>query len=305
MLLTTNEVAALLNVHPKHVYRLLKRGLPAHRVGDEWRFDEQEVRRFYRKRATEIGRGVPREESEATVKERHAAQRADVATAKFAPPLLSANGDVGIEILLDEVRRRGAPCLGLVPADHEGGLSLLRRGDVLLAGCHGDDFPSPLSAVPVARIHLIEREVGLVFRRGQRIRRVSSIVGRRFAGRPPTAGVRVHLDKALAREGVETSKAYEHMALFDSHRDVVMAVVRGAAEIGLASRAWAERAGLGFFPIANEGYGVVLFAEALGDPRVVALCEAAQGEAFRKRLANESGYDAGRAGEIRVSAARP
>ncbi len=33
--LTTREVAELLRVHPKHVYRLRKRGLPAHRVGDE------------------------------------------------------------------------------------------------------------------------------------------------------------------------------------------------------------------------------------------------------------------------------
>src|SRR5208283_3172516 len=50
MLLTTNEVARLLRVHPKHVYRLLKRGLPAHRVGDEWRFDEDEVRGHVRSR---------------------------------------------------------------------------------------------------------------------------------------------------------------------------------------------------------------------------------------------------------------
>src|SRR5262249_59336677 len=51
MLLTTREVAALLKVHPKHVYRLRRRGLPAHRVGDEWRFDEDEVRRYARDRA--------------------------------------------------------------------------------------------------------------------------------------------------------------------------------------------------------------------------------------------------------------
>ena len=42
-LLTTLEVAKLLRVHPKHVYRLLKKGLPARRVGSEWRFSRQEV----------------------------------------------------------------------------------------------------------------------------------------------------------------------------------------------------------------------------------------------------------------------
>ena len=42
-LLTTEEVAKLIRVHPKHVYRLLKKGLPARRVGSEWRFDRDEV----------------------------------------------------------------------------------------------------------------------------------------------------------------------------------------------------------------------------------------------------------------------
>ena len=40
-LLTTVEVAEVLRVHPKHVYRLLKKGLPARRVGAEWRFDRE------------------------------------------------------------------------------------------------------------------------------------------------------------------------------------------------------------------------------------------------------------------------
>jgi excisionase family DNA binding protein len=42
-LLTTKDVAALLRVHPKHVYRLMRGGLPAHRVGGEWRYVTSEV----------------------------------------------------------------------------------------------------------------------------------------------------------------------------------------------------------------------------------------------------------------------
>ncbi len=41
--LTTIEVAAVLRVHPKHVYRLLRQGLPARRVGGQWRFSADEV----------------------------------------------------------------------------------------------------------------------------------------------------------------------------------------------------------------------------------------------------------------------
>jgi excisionase family DNA binding protein len=286
MLLTTREVAALLKVHPKHVYRLLKRGLPAHRVGDEWRFDEDEVLAHARAR----GKGAAVDEVEDAP--------------AVTPPLLAANGDVALELLLDETRGRGAPLVGYVQADHAGGVELLQRGAVLLTGCHGGDVPAGMPGVALARIHLAERELGLVFRRGLRLRRASGIVGRRFAGRPATAGIRAHLDEALRREGVSLERAYAGVELHRSHRDVIMAVVRDAAEVGLASRAWAISAGLSFLPLASEAYGLVLRAADLGDPRVVALCETAQSASFRRKLGRDFGYEPRRSGEIRVSAPR-
>jgi putative molybdopterin biosynthesis protein len=294
MLLTTKEVAAVLQVHPKHVYRLLKRGLPAHRVGDEWRFDEDEVRRYCRARGEEATTPVAPAVEQAFIAER-------------APPLCAANGDVAIELLLDTARERGAALVGHVQADHTSGLSLLRRGAVLLAGCHGEvrqDEALPGDA-RLARIHLAERELGLAFRRGLRLRRVSGVVGRRLASRAPTAGIRAHLDEALLHAGVELSRAYAGAAIYRSHRDVVMAVQRDAADVGLASRAWATSAGLGFLPLVSEAYGLVLRADDLGDPRVVALCEIAQSAAYRKSLRGDLGYEPRRAGEIRVSASGP
>ncbi|MFT3770581.1 MAG: helix-turn-helix transcriptional regulator [Minicystis sp.] len=285
VLITTRDVAALLKVHPKHVYRLLKAGLPALRVGDEWRFDEDEVRRWARDRAGAAPIAAP----------------APIAVA--APPLLAANGDVAVEMLLEEAESQGAPLVGFVQADHASGIDLLRRGAVLVAGCHGDTIPASLADLGLARIHLAQRELGLVFRRGLRLRRASAIVGRRAAIRPPTAGIRALLDEALHREGVETARAYAAATIHRSHRDAVMAVVRGEADVGLASRGWAIRAGLGFLPLASEAYALVLRAADLADPRVVALCEAARSATYRKKLRGEIGYEPRRAGEIRVSAA--
>ncbi len=285
MLITTKEVATLLKVHPKHVYRLLKRGLPAHRVGDEWRFDEEEVRHFCRQRGT-----APR------------AENAPCSPSGDAPPsFVAANGDVAVELLLETVRRSCGPCLGHIPADHETGLALLRRNAVLVSGFHGEDMPPGFSSAGLARIQLVEREVGLVFPRGLRVRRASAIVGRRLAGRPLTAGIRTHLDTALAKEGVEADRIYKNAVLLDSHRDVVMAVVRGEAEVGLASQAWAARAGLGFLALASEPYGLLLRGKSLGDRAIIGLCEVAHSAAFRKRLVAETGYVASRAGEIRLA----
>ncbi|MCC6644316.1 MAG: helix-turn-helix transcriptional regulator [Polyangiaceae bacterium] len=288
MLLTTREVAALLKVHPKHVYRLMKRGLPAHRVGDEWRFDDAEIRAYVRGGA---------------------AERADVAGAARpvddAPPLVAANGDLGLELLLSEVASRADARLGLVPTDHAGATALLGQRAVLVAGCHGDGRPAELAGVAVARLHLVEREVGLVFPRGARVRTVSAVAGRRLAVRPRTAGVRAHLDAALARAGIEPERALARARVFASHRDVALAVCRGEAEVGLATRAWGSRAGLGFLPLAAESYGLVARAVDVSSAAFIALAEAAQRGALRRALGDGLGYSTRRTGELRVHGAEP
>ncbi len=244
------------------------------------------MRGYCRGRATEADRA-------------EAPERAD----EPASPLLAANGDVLVDALLAGGRDQGAPLLGHVQADHASGLELLRRGAVLVTGCHGGEVPSSVPDVRLARIHLAEREVGLVFRRGMRLRRVSGLVGRRLATRPPTAGIRAHLDRALRDEGIEPEQAYAGASLHPSHAEVAMAVVRGDAEIGLTSRGWAIRAGLAFLALGSEAYGLVLRAGGLGDPRLVALGEVAQSAAFRRKLRADFGYDARRTGEIRVGKA--
>jgi molybdate-binding protein len=75
----------------------------------------------------------------------------------------------------------------------------------------------------------------------------------------------------------------------DSHRDVVHAVARGDADVGLTTRAWGDRLGLAFARLASEDYGLVLRASDLGDPRIVRLCEVAQSAAFRAELAAIAG----------------
>ncbi len=289
--MTTTEVAALLRVHPKQVYRLLKKGLPAHRVGDEWRFDREEVARFGRERGARA-----RTSDEGNAGE----DPSEAARVTAAPPLLGTNGDVAAELLLEEARRAAAPLVGHVQADHATGLELLKRRAVIAVGFHGDALPEGLGGAGLAKLHLADRELGLVFQRGARLRKASAVVGKRLASRPSTAGIRAHFDAALRAEGVDVAEAHRTAGLFGSHRDVAMAVVRGDADVGLATRAWALRAGLGFLRLASEPYGLLARAEDLGDPRIIALCEAAQGGPYRAHLRDSAGYETERTGELKV-----
>jgi excisionase family DNA binding protein len=282
-LIGTNEIAELLQVHPKHVYRLLKRGLPSHRIGGEWRFDANEVLTWARS-------GGPARSSGA-----EAAARSQ-GGAEVAPPLVAANGDVCIEILLRFVAEQGGAPIGFVQADHQSASELVKEGRVLAAGLHGGDTDSDGDHV---FLHLARRTVGLAHRR-RKLRKLADVEGLRLASRPTTAGVRHYLDGALHAAHLDTNEVHRGATLCASHRDVVLAVVSGNADVGLVSLAWADRAGLDFLPIRDEDYALCLRASSLTSPAGRALVRALQSPALRRLLAAQAGYDTRQTGTLLV-----
>jgi excisionase family DNA binding protein len=49
--MTLEEVAEFLRVHPSTVYRLLKgRNIPAFKVGSDWRFNQDSIERWIKER---------------------------------------------------------------------------------------------------------------------------------------------------------------------------------------------------------------------------------------------------------------
>ncbi len=277
-LLTTDEVAELLRVHPKQVYRLIRSdGLPARKVGGEWRFLRREVLGW-------SGRG----------------RDLEVSSRPRVTPLVAANGDVAIEVFLDVVEAGGKAVIGLVLSDSGRALGLFEQKRVSAVGFHGGDPPSHVGSKQLARIHLVDREVGLVARASARVPSLAALPEMRLASRPATAGIRHHLDVALTKSGIDPVAAHGSAVILGSHRDVVLAVARGEADVGIASRAWAARLGLAFVPVAVEPYGLVVDSATLGDPTVLAMAEAAQSDGFRRSVEAAPGYDASSAGEIRL-----
>lgn len=290
-LLTSSEVAELLRVHPKHVYRLLKKGLPARRVGSEWRFDRGEVLAWSGggERAARLG-----------AQQDEAPRLPEPAV----PSVVAANGDVAVMILLQLLAARGPPLVGFAQADKARAFELLAQGSVLAAGAHAGGFPTHVGTERAARVHLVRREIGLVSRprSGGRVLQLRDLARLKLASRPTSAGVRIHLDTALREEGLDPEKIHRDASLLASHLDVVLAVASGRADVGLASRAWGERAGLAFRLLAIEDYGLIVKASSLGDPRIVRICETAQGKAYRAEVGAVPGYDAEGAGDIRYDA---
>lgn len=288
-LLKSVEVAALLNVHPKHVYRLLRRGLPGRRVGGDWRFDRDEVLRWA---------GATAATSTSTT------ATATAAIGPGVPALLAANGDVVVELLLARLND-APPLLGFVRADRDRALALLAAGDVLLAGSHGRAFPPTIADVRLARIHLVQREVGLVAAAGKPVPPLARLGKLRVGYRPQSAAVVVHFEHAARAAGLDPRRLLTRATLLASHRDVVFAVQRGEVDVGLATRAWADALGLAFRSLAVESYGLLVRATELARPEVVRLCEVAQDPQFLAGISDVPGYDPAGCGAIHYDAPRP
>lgn len=315
-LLKSAEVARLLRVHPKQIYRLLAQGLPGRRVGSEWRFVREEVLAWIedRERAALAPGGAaspavgPAPTVLPTIQAGSSTPPAAGSSIHAAgsvapPPLLAANGDVVVEVLLQHVQSATGRLLGLVQADCGAAFQQLVAGAVLAAGFHGQPPPSHIAAVRLARVHLVRRDVGLAHPRSVRLQSVADLAHKRVAIRAATAGVRAHFDRALTEAGTSLSAMHTHAITVDSHRAASCAVVRGEVDAALTTSAWAARMGLSFLRLASEPYDLVLRAESLGLPDVVAICEVAQSRAFRDALSAIAGYDASGAGEIRYDPA--
>ena len=51
IVMTLEEVAQFLHVHPSTIYRMLKkRNIPAFKVGSDWRFNQESIERWMRER---------------------------------------------------------------------------------------------------------------------------------------------------------------------------------------------------------------------------------------------------------------
>jgi molybdate-binding protein len=255
-------------------------------MGGEWRFYLEEVLAW--------SGGATPARSPAAVGE---AASPSPTPSTSLPPLLAANGDLAVEFLLRRMAEGGSS-LGLVAADRGTGLQRLRRGDVLAAGCHGPEIPATLEDQRLVFVHLVERKVGLGLRAGLKMKSLRQLRGLRIASRPETAGVRAHFDNELMKQGIDPRALHQDAAVLSSHCEVVCAVARGDADVGLTSEAWAFRVGLTFRPLCEESYGLLVRASALGDPLVVRLCELLQSGAFRRDLDKVPGYTARRAGII-------
>jgi len=186
-----------------------------------------------------------------------------------------------------------------------GGLTALKNGSALFAGCHlfdpeTKDFNFPfltkhLPGLDLAVINLAIRHQGLIVAQGnpKHIRGVADLARAdvSFINRQRGAGTRILLDHHLNVAGIAPASVRGYDREEYTHMAVAVNVLTNAADCGLGIFAAAKALGLDFVPLAHERYDLILPKEYLLDPRVVTLRRVIETPQFQRRMEALGGYE--------------
>lgn len=292
-LLNVREVARYLGINEKKVYFLAKTGkIPCTRVTGKWTFPKKLVAQWIEQSASAIvARSRPEED------------RSYVLSAGSDDPSL------GILRELYEAQVRPASFF-MATLGSTGGLEALQSGAVDVALAHLLDPARPMRGRPpglrfpddTAVIALFHRELGLVVAHGNplRIGSIGDIPRRsvRFINRQAGSGTRIYFDQELRKMRIKPQNISGYGTAVSTHIDVGLQILRGEADVGLATRTAAQLLGLDFLPLTRERFDLWVRKESFFESRIQALLAIAGSREFRRRVNDMGGYDVSESGRI-------
>jgi len=156
-------------------------------------------------------------------------------------------------------------------------------------------------------IHVVDREQGLILRRGNpaRVRGFHDIARKRlrFVNRQRGSGTRLLIDRLIAEDGADAAAITGYVTEEFTHAAVAATVASGSADVGFGLRAAAAECGLAFVPRVEERYYLAIRTDALATGPVRRLIELLQSPVFTRIVTRLPGYRAGSSGSIvRVNA---
>jgi putative molybdopterin biosynthesis protein len=223
-------------------------------------------------------------------------------------PLLVISGshDLALEHLANALK----PHLQLItlPVGSLDGLVNLRQGFSHCAGAHlldaSGEYNTPyvrhlFPDRPVTLITLAYRTQGLLVAPGnpKGIHALADLTrkGIAFINRNPGSGTRVWFDRELQRIGLPASAIRGYESFVHTHSQAAQTIVNRIADVTLGIQAAAHEYGLGFIPLFDERYDLVIPNEQLKP--LHPLLDTLQTKAFRKEVETLTGYSTTHSGE--------
>ncbi len=213
--------------------------------------------------------------------------------------------DPAFGIVLDALRREHGIDVSWTERGSRAALLTLARGEAHIAGAHlrdprSDTWNGPwvreLVPFPCTRIAFSIWEQGLLLRPDVqgRVAGIGDLGGRRVRvlNREDGSGSRALLDEALETAGVEPAEVEGYATTARGHLSVADGIASGAADAGVAIRAAGIARSLGFVPLRDEAYELVIPDHFLDLPAVDALLGLLRRPGIRRQVEALGGYDA-------------
>jgi excisionase family DNA binding protein len=291
-IMNAKQVSEYLHVNEKKVYSLVaKDGLPATKVTGKWLFPKDLVDQWL-KGSMSMPRGSP------------AAEHGILMVAGSDDPLLA-------EVLGRLNQSFGDTVSYFGSTGSTGGLLAVARGQGHLAGSHLWDAETDtynrrqvaelLPGQKPLLVNFAYREQGFVVVEGnpKGFRGWDDLVrpDLSFVNRQKGSGTRQLLDYHLGRLGISGDKIRGYDRELESHFSVALSILRGEANVGMAIRCAAMVFSLGFIPVKEERYDLVVphgLVSAKSLQRLLDIVGSEESRQAAERLGGYSMRDAGR-----------
>lgn len=287
--LTTREVADLLRLKERKVYDLVANGeIPHVRVTGKLLFPRDLIEAW-------LARNLEFKDGVESLAER--------------PPIVAGSHDP----LLDWALREAETGLAVSFGGSLDGLRLMAKGDAVVAGTHlaeegvaiGEGWNvgqvrRQLAGQPVVVLEWARRRQGLIVAPGNplAIESVVELKRRTIAARQREAGAFVLLSRLLDDAGMKMSELKLMPTPARTEADVAAAVAAGKADAGVAIEAVARQYRLGFVPLVEERYDLVIWRRSVFEPPVQRLLALTRSAEFRERADSLGGYDVSGVGTV-------
>lgn len=221
--------------------------------------------------------------------------------------------DNTLDLLADELRAQSTHLsLSSSHVGSMGGLMAIKRGVCHMAGTHLLDendgsynisyVRKHLKDMDVRLIHLVMREQGLMVPPGnpKGIRGLEDLAREdvRLMNRQSGSGTRILLDYRLKQLEIAPDRIDGYRNEEFTHMAVAVAVLSGAADVGLGIYAAAKALGLDFIPVVTEQYDLIIPADHFDSEAIQSFLNVIHSAAFKQRVDALGGYHIERTGEV-------
>jgi len=220
--------------------------------------------------------------------------------------IFSGSHDLAVEILAHQLDKKLN--IMILPIGSLDGLVALRQGVCHFSGCHLLDVTGEYNLPFIRRIFpdrsmlvfiLAGREQGLMTAHGnpKTIRSLQDLARSdvSFINRNLGSGTRLWLDRQLQAQSVPIEKIRGYENVTSTHTECARLVQEGQVDVALGLHAAAFQHGLGFIPLFQERYDMVIPKEQVGMIRT--LLDTLQTNTFRRSMEGLIGYDTTHTGE--------